>query len=81
VLLGATVGFEGGAETVSTRRTEVYRVPSTAWVQELMLGGHYRFATAPVRRHLGGERVNAALNPGEPAVDIIQENAGRVWDD
>jgi hypothetical protein len=37
-------------------------------------------ASAPVRRHLGGEPVNAALNPGEPAVDIAQENAGGVWD-
>ena len=55
---------------------------STAWVQELMLGGHY--GLGPARQcggTLGGERVNAALNPGEPAVDIAQENAGGVWDD
>ena len=27
-----------------------------------------------------GEPVNAALDPGEPAVDVAQENAGGAWD-
>jgi hypothetical protein len=43
-----------------------------------MLGRHY--GLGPARQcgcTLGSERVNAALNPGEPAVDIAQENAWR----
>jgi hypothetical protein len=32
------------------------------------------------RRTFGSERVDAALNAGEPAVNIAQQNAGGVWD-
>jgi hypothetical protein len=50
------------------------------------VGGHYRVHNrlGPPRERRGAfgrQRVNAPLDPGEPAVDIAQQNAGGIRND
>ena len=43
--------------------------------------GHNKLVPARERRGpFGRQRVNAALDPGEPAIDIAQQNAGGIGD-
>jgi len=43
--------------------------------------GHVSLGPPRERRGaFGRQRVNTPLDPGEPAVDIAQENVGGVWD-
>jgi hypothetical protein len=77
--------IEAGGAAPSSCIVDSARNGTMLMVLHSRVGGRYRVHNrlGPARQcgcTFGGERVNAALNPGEPAVDIAQENAGGVWD-
>jgi hypothetical protein len=77
--------IEAGGAAPSSCIVDSARNGTMLMVLHSRVGGRYRVHNrlGPARERRGAfgrQRVNAPLDPGEPAVDIAQQNAGGIGD-